>query len=664
MEKLISVIVPVYNVEEYVEKCVLSIINQTYKNLEIILVDDGSTDNSGKICDEIAIKDNRIKVIHKKNGGLSDARNVGIDIAKGDYLGFVDSDDFLHPQHYEILIKDALKYDAGISECRFVRETIQSYESFCNKILSYESKLCSSHDALMDLYASKENFHIMAWAKIYKRDLFKDIRFPKGRLHEDMPIMYKLYELAGKLSVTNAKLYYVSERVGSITRCQYNRFRIECWFEHYIQTFEYYKSSNNNEIMNSVKAGYIQDMPPYWLMCYSAHDKVMMKKLIREYRKFFKLNVLRLINKKLRIKAILNYFSPNIVIFLKKIKRKIKYIKTLISGYFMNKAKYDEYDENTIFIYGVPEHGNIGDQAIAAAEVNYISDLFPNRKIVLIPEYECHRNLISLKLLTNKRHNLCIIHGGGNMGILYPFQESIRLLAVKQLKKAKIIIFPQSIDYSEESKALQKARNIYQSHKNLVIFTREKYSELIREKIFPNCEGYLVPDIVLSYKPDILDAERNGILFCLRHDKEKNSEAGNLIKAITEASEKYEKNIKYIDTYSRDYANKYEFQLEGLNKLWSEFKKSELVITDRLHGMIFSVITGTPCIALNNSTGKVGNLYNTWLKDSNVVFVSDSRDINNVVEMIKNKKFKRINFNIEEFRQNFSKLAEVLKRFE
>ena len=112
MEKLISVIVPVYNVEEYVEKCVLSIINQTYKNLEIILVDDGSTDNSGKICDEIAIKDNRIKVIHKKNGGLSDARNVGIDIAKGDYLGFVDSDDYIDPDMYSILLNN-------MNNCKF-----------------------------------------------------------------------------------------------------------------------------------------------------------------------------------------------------------------------------------------------------------------------------------------------------------------------------------------------------------------------------------------------------------------------------------------------------------------------------------------------------------------------------------------------------------------
>ena len=106
MEELISVIVPVYNVEKYVEKCVESIINQTYKNIEIILVDDGSTDNSGKIIDNISLKDNRIKVIHKENGGLSDARNAGLDICNGKYIGFVDSDDSIHKKMYEILYKN------------------------------------------------------------------------------------------------------------------------------------------------------------------------------------------------------------------------------------------------------------------------------------------------------------------------------------------------------------------------------------------------------------------------------------------------------------------------------------------------------------------------------------------------------------------------------
>ena len=102
-KELISIIVPVYNVEKYVEKCINSIINQTYKNLQIILVDDGSKDNSGKICDEFKLKDNRIEVIHKNNGGLSDARNAGLKLAKGDYIGFVDSDDYIEADMYETL---------------------------------------------------------------------------------------------------------------------------------------------------------------------------------------------------------------------------------------------------------------------------------------------------------------------------------------------------------------------------------------------------------------------------------------------------------------------------------------------------------------------------------------------------------------------------------
>ena len=114
---LISVIVPIYNVEKYLDRCVDSIINQTYKNLEIILVDDGSPDNCLAICDSWAEKDRRIKVIHKENGGVSSARNSALDIASGDYIGFVDSDDWIEPDMYEILIKNAKKYDADISRC-------------------------------------------------------------------------------------------------------------------------------------------------------------------------------------------------------------------------------------------------------------------------------------------------------------------------------------------------------------------------------------------------------------------------------------------------------------------------------------------------------------------------------------------------------------------
>ncbi len=128
-DKLISIIIPVYNVERYLRECIDSIIAQTYKNLEIILVDDGSSDKSGEICDEYSKKDSRIKVIHKKNGGLSDARNVALDIAKGDYIGFIDSDDYIEKDMFQILYNLAEEYNAEISSISF-------YKMLENKVIS------------------------------------------------------------------------------------------------------------------------------------------------------------------------------------------------------------------------------------------------------------------------------------------------------------------------------------------------------------------------------------------------------------------------------------------------------------------------------------------------------------------------------------------------
>lgn len=183
MEKdLISVIVPVYNVEKYLEKCVQSIINQTYENLEIILVDDGATDNSGKICDEFAKKDSRIKVIHKENGGLSDARNFGLDIATGKYISFIDSDDFVNKRLFEILHKEIIKNDYDIAFCDYFKffenDNVDEEISNSYKILEHTKY------SILNLYYDIGHKHekaVVAWGKLYKSKFFKDIRYPKGK---------------------------------------------------------------------------------------------------------------------------------------------------------------------------------------------------------------------------------------------------------------------------------------------------------------------------------------------------------------------------------------------------------------------------------------------------------------------------------------------------
>ncbi len=224
MDKLISIVVPVYNVEKYLDQCIESIVNQTYKNLEIILVDDGSKDSSGKKCNQWSEKDKRIKVIHKENGGLSDARNVGIDCAKGEYITFIDSDDFIACEYIETLYKGIAEMDCDISICN----PYYYYEEAKEKIIKrYEIKkeyiIGSALDMTIELMYQKK-FDTSAWGKLYKTQLFKknNIHYPKGKLYEDIATTYKVFLKAEKIIFINKNLYYYRQRSNSIMGSDFN----------------------------------------------------------------------------------------------------------------------------------------------------------------------------------------------------------------------------------------------------------------------------------------------------------------------------------------------------------------------------------------------------------------------------------------------------------
>ncbi len=213
MEELITIIVPIYQVEKYLKKCIDSILNQTYKNLEIILVDDGSTDNSPKICDDYKKKDNRIKVIHKENGGLSDARNAGMKIATGKYIGFIDSDDYIKSDMYQVLYENIVKTNADISICDFL--AIKENDS--NYTMEERKQDINEYNTIEALRLLIENkIRSYAWNKLYKRELLAGIQFPKGKKMEDLAVMYKIFEKAEKIVNTNKTEYYYLQRSSSI----------------------------------------------------------------------------------------------------------------------------------------------------------------------------------------------------------------------------------------------------------------------------------------------------------------------------------------------------------------------------------------------------------------------------------------------------------------
>lgn len=215
MKSLLSVIVPIYKVEDYLPKCVESIRNQTYSNLEIILVDDGSPDGCGAICDEFAKKDSRIRVIHKENGGLSDARNTGIDVAKGDYLAFVDSDDWLEPDAFEAMLALAEKYDAKmVCAGRYNEDGATGTQS---KGLCPEKEEFVPGKELVRRIFRWDHLDSAAWDKLYARELFREIRYPVGRVVEDVPTTYHLVLLAGGAAMLPKPVYHYVCRAQSIT---------------------------------------------------------------------------------------------------------------------------------------------------------------------------------------------------------------------------------------------------------------------------------------------------------------------------------------------------------------------------------------------------------------------------------------------------------------
>lgn len=213
MADKISVIIPVYKVEKYLDECLKSVVNQTYKNLEIILVDDGSPDNCPKICDEWAKKDNRIKVIHKENGGISDTRNIGLRAATGKYLSFVDSDDYIEKNLYEMAIKKIKENDAQV----FIFGRSYLYGEKIVNSTNNDTELIMNAEEALDKMNMFQYYDVALWDKVYERRLFEGVEFPVGKLCEDWYVLYKVLDKADKVVYNSIPLYVYRQRGKSIT---------------------------------------------------------------------------------------------------------------------------------------------------------------------------------------------------------------------------------------------------------------------------------------------------------------------------------------------------------------------------------------------------------------------------------------------------------------
>lgn len=316
-QPLISIIVPVYGVEQYLKRCVDSILCQTYYNIEIILVDDGSPDKCGEICDEYQKNDTRVKVIHKQNGGLSDARNAAIPIARGEYLSFVDSDDWVSPYYVEHLYKavSICQADLGISwfENVFEGKSIHAKEE--KELKKY---VCLTTEECLKRLLYQDGVETSAWGKLYKREIFKELRYPVGKLYEDIPVTYEVIKQSKKISVINNIDYYYFQRQNSIQNMQFNIRKLDgvkhcyCMMESVYCDFPNLKVAAECRYFSTVCNIMFQIKDKR----YEAEKKVLWDEVVK-YRKDIILNPVA--RKKARIAAIASYSGYDVMNWIYKI---------------------------------------------------------------------------------------------------------------------------------------------------------------------------------------------------------------------------------------------------------------------------------------------------------------------------------------------------------
>ena len=593
MSELISVIVPVYKVEPFLDKCIQSIVEQSYTNLEIILVDDGSPDQCPALCDQWAKKDSRIKVIHQKNAGLSAARNAGIDLAGGDYLAFVDSDDYIAPDMYEKLHTALVQNQADISECNF-KMVYPDGTHFYLKFCPLEDCVLTADQALS---AVEDNWvHTVQWNKLIKKEIYSQYRLPIGRIHEDEFAIHHLFAAANKIVCIQDALYYYVQRPDSIMSAEWNPRRLD-WLYALFDRYAFYKSTNrdplasrvlynafkfNNEQLNHMRG--IFDQKPFfkptiktaWLLL-CAHDRRCFELLMRYL--------------KLLIKPAL-YPAYKSIRF---------------------KKQFGKMPSPKIVLMATPEHGNLGDHAIVLAEKQVLMQLYPQIPQIEVPnsQYSYYKDQLRKHI---KQDDLIVIDGGGNLGSLWTNEDDKIADIIDTFKDNRILIFPQTCYYNnyEMNTRLPRNQTIYASAIDLTVMLRDRTSYDFFTKHFPNTRAAFVPDIVLSLERDTKQPARSGVLLCFRTDKE---------RVISEATtQEIQSKLELLDvpytqtsTVLEQNVSSAQRELAVQEKL-EEFAGAQLLITDRLHGMIFAAITHTPCIAVDNVSKKVGGVYE-WIKD-------------------------------------------------
>ena len=641
--ELVSIIIPVYNVEEYLRQCIDSVLNQTYKNLEIILVDDGSPDQCGLICDQYSKQDLRITTLHKENGGLSSARNAGFSVSHGKYVYFLDSDDYIDNETIELLVNVAENENLDIINFDGVAFT-DAQDSFAKKT------------NFLNRYIKKNIYHgvwsgpvlfqnLLEWNDyrppvqfyFFRREflLENQLVFYEDIIHEDELYTPFAFLYAKRIMHLPCCLYHKRIHSDSITGIRLSRKNSDSM---YIVIQEMLNKHILFELPEDTKKAYQLAVFRLNQAYYSQYVTILKEQDAKGHQQYK--NYLRKLKdlNYLQMPKLENYIKKRnihfIVIKIKKIYNKIPFLHNLFylikrfSRFFrpldasckniISILRDTKKESGRLIMLCVPHlHGNRGDLAISFAQREFLEQNFPSRRIIEIPTVLCEFHSRQVIPYLNSK-DIFLVCGGGWFGSLWRHNEIAALNILRHFNNNRIIILPQTIYYTQDTKGKREFDNdykIFSKMNDLHVFVREQssYEFICKTHLFGAAKNVLlIPDMVLSLDMQYLSAlKRSGILICLRNDvesvlenRQRNMICNQILREFTD--------VGFISTNIPGSKVSISNRKNELLELLKKIAASEIVVTDRLHCMIFCAITGTPCLVFDNLTQKVFGTYN-WI---------------------------------------------------
>ena len=644
----ITVIVPVYKVEAYLKRCVDSLLCQTYEDFFLLLVDDGSPDRCGEICDAYMREDARVNVLHQKNAGLSAARNAGIEWALSrddvEWISFVDSDDWVQPVYLEKLLEAAEENGADMA--------IGGYA------LTRGEALPSWKDSAVSLWKPEDYYlydtlnAVVSWGKLYKKQLFRKVRFPVGKLHEDEFVFYQILFQCGFIPVEAQPLYAYFQNPDGISKGKWtpnHLDRLEA-FEMQIQFFlqgEMRETARKrmfalirNNLRSQEKIRQSDELTEKEKKYYISGCKEQLRRVLIRYRKtgWFHFH-----DSDWHKSVYTNAFTSIHLArsgwgSLKAALKTVPIVRPMghqcLRAWRGRKAvpiliRYAACaSSHQAILLQSPLHGNLGDHAIALSEAAVLRN-----QEISFADFPWTEGIERYCAKLTPGNRIIFQHGGGNLGQLWPDEEARFRASLKAFRHNRIVVFPQTVFFDMESEEgirfFQESKEIYESHPDLILFVREKYSYAFMKKYMPKVHVEMVPDMAMILDGTAVNRTRSGALLCMRQDREKTISEENLAYMESCMREHFY-SVRKTDTVLHEKVDPENREAALRGKL-TEFSAASLVVTDRLHGMIFAAITETPCIVLTSQSHKVKGCYE-WLKDLDYIrIIEEIRELPAVI---------------------------------